>query len=124
MTIPTSVGRVALALFALSLLSFQVSNSILEGKWICTDKSGNMDTDVSYEVKCAGSVQFKSNSLIVSDCYDGFFPSGAHWESLDDQLILRDSDERIFATFTIRQLDRDDLVLVRNNTVYRFKRAD
>lgn len=124
MTIPTSVGRVALALFALSLLSFRVSNSILEGKWVCASKSGNMDADATYEIKCAGSVQFKSNNMVVSDCYDGFFPSGAHWEALDDQLILRDSDERVFATFSIRRLDQQELVLVRNNTIYRFTRAD
>lgn len=118
-----SVRGVALALLVISTLSFRFSNVLLEGKWICASKSGNLNTDASYELKCAGTVHFQPNHLLVSDCYDGFFPTGARWEVVGNQLMLRDSDERVFAEFHIQRLDQAELLLQRRNVLYRFTRA-
>lgn len=123
MYIPFSVRGAALAILIIVSSSFIHPNVLLEGMWDCAYKSGNLDINGAYELKCVGSLQFKSNHLLLSNCNDGFFPSGARWELLNNELLLRDSDEKVFAEFQVLQLDQEALHLQRRDIVYFFKRA-
>ncbi len=100
------------------------ATALLEGKWICGSKSGQLSEEVSYQLRCGGDVQFRADHLVESTTTDAFLPTGAGWQVQDGKLCLLDSYGSKFVDFEIKSLNEHDLVLCRKGVDYGFVRAN
>lgn len=124
MPIP-SVRGIAPAILLAFFLSFpHFAQAQIQGKWECSTKSGSFDPNTHYNVRCGGTLHFKSDRVLESTCADGFFPSGTYWEVFDNRLTLRDSGGKAFADFEIREISGEKLLLVRKGVQYAFSRIE
>lgn len=98
--------------------------SLLEGKWDCGSKSGNLDEYTSYQLQCGGDVHFKADHTVESTTTDAFLPTGANWTVENEKLVLRDSYGAKFVDFDIKSLKTNELVISRNGVDYGFNRIN
>jgi hypothetical protein len=123
-----SVRTLLILIVASPLFSFRmeapVAANLLAGKWDCGSKSGQLDENTSYQLRCGGDVNFKADHSVESTTTDAFFPSGSKWQILDNKLVLCDSYGAAFVDFEIKHLESKELILIRKGVEYGFVKAD
>ena len=100
------------------------TSTMLEGKWDCGSRSGQLDEYTSYQLQCGGDVCFKADHTVESTTTDAFLPTGSKWQVENDKLVLRDSYGSKFVDFEIKRLGSKELVLSRKGIEYGFVRIN
>jgi hypothetical protein len=125
-----SVRSLLILVVTTTLFSFRFDNSpvaaaaLIAGKWDCGSRSGQLDENTSYQLSCAGDVNFKSDHSVESTTTDAFFPSGSVWKVVDNKIVLCDSFGAVFVDFEIKLLESKELILMRKGVEYGFHKAD
>lgn len=126
-----SVRNLLILGITFSLCSFRLSAEppvavakLLEGKWACNTKSGQLNDITSYEFRCGGDVVFHSDHRVESATSDVFLPTGSNWEVESNQLVLLDSGGAKFVAFDIKKLEQGELVISRKGVDYSFEKIN
>lgn len=122
-----SVRNLLILGITFSLCSFRLSElppipaaKLLEGRWGCNTKSGQLNDITSYQLRCGGDVVFHSDHRVESGTSDVFLPTGSKWEVEENQLVLLDSGGAKFVAFHIKKLEQGELIISRKGVDYSF----
>ncbi len=96
---------------------------MIQGKWECSTKSGQLNDITSYQLRCGGDVVFHPNHSVESATSDVFMPSGSNWAVEENQLVLLDSKGTKFVAFEIKKLEANELIISRKGVDYGFEKA-
>ena len=117
--------RLCGAILVFALMSFKLNTApASEGKWNCGAFTCKLNDFTTLEKSCLGDLHFRSNQSLESTCTAGFFPTGTRWKVVGKSLRLSDSDGKEFVQFDIQSLNERELVLLRSEKVYYFKREN
>jgi len=118
-----SVRNTIASILYIGLLSFVNYTASPEGQWVCATKAWQQDEHTWMQLNCSGVIAFLNTGTIVSSCSDTFTPTGSKWSVSGDDLMLSDSDNKIFARYKWRMPDERTLVLEKNGVTFTFDKV-